>query len=103
MLLRLLLTLAILAATYAAATQEAGHGTVPATGAAAPSRIATTEREPEDAALARIEILRRTLAEMARAYKKAAPASRAAMQPELLAALGRVEAEAMAARAIVAR
>jgi len=49
--------------------QQAGHGTVPATGAAAPGGFPTSERET-DPVLEKIESLRRSLGDLAKAYKK---------------------------------
>jgi hypothetical protein len=49
--------------------QQAGHGTVPATGASAPGGSPTSEREA-DPVLETIESLRRSLGDLAKAYKK---------------------------------
>jgi len=81
--------------------QQAGHGTLPTTGATAPGSITTVERE-EDQVIASIEELRRVLADTARQYKKMKDVDRVEKQRDLLAALARVRTEVTAARELVA-
>jgi hypothetical protein len=95
-LARLALCVSAIAATPGLA-QQAGHATVPSTGAAAPGGVATTEREA-DPVLAKIDVLRRQLADLAKQYKKAKHEVRATSQVDVLTALGRAEAEVGAAR-----
>ena len=94
----------VVLATPIAATplgaQQAGHGTLPATGATAPGSVVGSER-PEDLVIARIEALRRVLADTTRQYKKAKDVTRAERQRDLLAALARAEAEVSAARELL--
>jgi len=93
-----LLTLAVGAPLPALAlAQQAGHGSVPTTGAAAPGGFPAAERE-SDPVLARIDELRRALADLAKQYKKTKGETRAQSQGDLLAALGRAQAEVGAAR-----
>jgi hypothetical protein len=80
-----------------AADQQAGHGTVPSTGAAAPGGFPVAEREA-DPVLARIDELRRTLADLAKQYKKATGEKRDESRTELLAVLGRAQEEVTSAR-----
>jgi hypothetical protein len=80
-----------------ALAQQAGHGTVPSTGAAAPGGFPAAERE-SDPVLARIDELRRGLADLAKQYKKAKGDVRARSQGDVLAALGRAEVEVGKAR-----
>ena len=63
----LLLSL-LLAAPPAGAVQVPGHSTVPATGPAARER---SERPDEDPLLVQVDRLRRDLAELGKAYRKA--------------------------------
>jgi hypothetical protein len=77
--------------------QQAGHGTVPSTGAAAAGGFPTAERET-DPVVAQIEELRRALAELAKQYKKTSTDKRRERKAELLAGLGRMEAEVSALR-----
>ena len=72
--------------------QQAGHASVPSTGAAAPGGFPTAERET-DPVLARIDELRRALGELAKEYKKAKSERRAEIRDDVLAALGRAETE----------
>ena len=90
---------ALALAAGALTAQEAGHATLPTRGAAARSDVATSERG-EDPALVKIDELRQTLADTARAYKKTKDAARTEKRAELLQALLRVEAEAKAARSL---
>jgi hypothetical protein len=76
--------------------QQAGHGTVPSTGAAAPGGFPAAEREA-DPVLARIEELRGALAQLAKQYKKKNDTAKAESRPELLSALARAQAEVAAA------
>jgi len=93
-----LLTLAVGAPLPALAlAQQAGHGSVPTTGAAAPGGFPAAERE-SDPVLARIDELRRALADLAKQYKKTKAAVRAEKQADVLAALGRAQAEVAACR-----
>jgi uncharacterized membrane protein len=85
-----------------ASARQAGHGTLPTTGAAARSSLPTAERE-EDLVLARIEGLREALRETGKRYKKLKQASRATSRAELLEALARTEADATALRELVDR
>jgi len=85
-----------------ALTQQASHGTVPSTGAAAPGGFPAAEREA-DPVLARIDELRRSLAELAKQYKKTKAAVRAESQTDVLTALGRAQSEISAARERVGR
>lgn len=80
--------------------QQAGHGTLPTTGAAAPGGFATTEREA-DPVLAGIEELRRLLADTGRKYKKARDSQKAEAQRELLEAFARARAELLAAHELL--
>ena len=92
-----LLTLAIGAILpVLALAQQAGHGSVPTTGAAAPGGFTAPEREP-DPVLARIDELRRALADLAKQYKKTKDETRREKQADVLAALGRAQAEVAAA------
>jgi hypothetical protein len=70
--------------------QQAGHGTVPVTGAAAPGGFPTSERET-DPVLERIESLRRSLGDLAKAYKKGKKDER--VREDVLKGLDRVEVE----------
>ena len=79
----------------AALAQQAGHGTLPATGASAPGGFPTSERET-DPVLEKIESLRRSLADLAKAYKKGKRDER--MRDDVLKGLDRVEADIAAAR-----
>ena len=81
--------------------QQAGHGTVPSTGAAAPGGFPVAEREA-DPVLARIDELRRALAELAKEYKKAKGEKRDESRADVLGALGRAQEEVAAARARLA-
>jgi hypothetical protein len=90
---------ALALAAGALTAQEAGHATLPTRGAAARSDVATSDRG-EDPALVKIEELRKTLADTARAYKKTKDPAKAEKRAELLQALLRVEAEAKAARSL---
>jgi hypothetical protein len=90
---------ALALAAGALIAQEAGHATLPPRGAAARSDTATSERG-EDPALVKIEELRKSLADTARAYKKTKDPARAEKRAELLQALLRVEAEAKAASSL---
>jgi hypothetical protein len=93
-----LLTLAVGGVLPALAfAQQAGHGSVPTTGAAAPGGFPAAEREP-DPVLARIDELRRALADLAKQYKKTKDEARTESRTDLLAALGRAQAEVGGAR-----
>ena len=93
-----LLTLAVGAMLPALAlAQQAGHGSIPTTGAAAPGGFPAPEREP-DPVLARIDELRRALADLAKPYKKTKDETRTESKTDLLAALGRAQAEVGVAR-----
>jgi hypothetical protein len=93
-----LLTLAVGAILPALAlAQQAGHGSVPTTGAAAPGGFPAAERE-SDPVLARIDELRRALADLAKQYKKTKDVVRAESQADVLAALARARAEVGRAR-----
>ena len=93
-----LLTLAVGAPLPALAlAQQAGHGSVPTTGAAAPGGFPAAEREP-DPVLARIDELRRALADLAKQYKKTKDEARTESRTDLLAALGRAQLEVGVAR-----
>ena len=78
--------------------QQAGHATVPSTGAAAPGGFPVAEREA-DPVLARIDEVRRALAELAKEYKKAKGEKKGESRAELLAVLGRAQEEVASARA----
>jgi len=78
--------------------QQAGHGTVPSTGAAAPGGFPVAEREA-DPVLARIDELRRALAELAKEYKRAKGEKRGESRAELLAGLARAQELVGSARA----
>jgi len=95
-----LITPALLLLSTTLLSQEAGHATLPQRGAAARSDAATSERG-EDPALVKIEELRKSLADTARAYKKTKDPARTEKRAELLQALLRVEAEVKAAREIL--
>ena len=94
---RLALALALVLASLAGAAlgQQAGHGTLPATGAAAPGALPTAARDT-DPVLAKIEVLRRSLGELAKQYKKAKRDE--PLRAEVLHALERAEGEVGAAR-----
>jgi hypothetical protein len=78
-----------------ALAQQAGHGTVPATGAAAPGGFPVAERE-RDPVRARIDELRRALADLAKQYKKAKDEKRTESRTELMAALARAQEQVAA-------
>ncbi len=82
-------------------TQQAGHATLPVTGAIAPGGLPTADRDA-DPVIAGIEELRRVLADIGRKYKKAKPADKAETQRDLLAALARARVDVTAAHELVA-
>jgi hypothetical protein len=75
--------------------QQSGHGTVPTTGAAAPGGFPASERET-DPVLEKIESLRRSLGDLAKAYKKGKKDER--VREEVLKGLVRVETEITTAK-----
>lgn len=85
-----------------ASAQQAGHGTLPTTGAAARSSAQAAPRE-EDLVHARIEALRDELRETGKRYKKLKQASQASSRAEMLEALARTEADVAALRELVER
>ena len=78
--------------------QQAGHGTVPSTGAAAAGGFPVAEREA-DPVIARIDELRRALAELAKEYKKAKGEKRDEIRADVLAGLARAQKEVDGVRA----
>jgi hypothetical protein len=92
----------IAAGPRAYGAQQAGHGTLPTTGAAAPAGITSVARE-QDPVLAGIEELRRVLQDTASQYKKAKDAEKVEKQRDLLAALARARVEVTVARELVSK
>jgi predicted trehalose synthase len=82
--------------------EQTGHGTVPATGAAARSSLPTAEPE-EDLVLAWIDGLREELRETGKRYKKLKPASQAERRAEMLEVLTRSDREVASLRDLVDR